>query len=92
MISSVTTSAASSRKCVGLLLAAHAAAAMASAQRQAQFWSRLWRRIIWIGQAKGILMQRYQITAAGVLLLIRASQKANFNSVTSSVTSLLLGN
>ena len=62
---------------VGLLLAAHAAIAMAGAQQQEQLVQSITTRDL-IGQAKGILMERHKITAEQAFtLLIRASQLAN---------------
>ena len=62
---------------VGLLLAAHAAVAMASAQREDHLLHAMATRDL-IGQAKGILMERYKITGDQAFsLLIRASQNAN---------------
>ncbi|MCA1702460.1 MAG: GAF and ANTAR domain-containing protein [Actinobacteria bacterium] len=62
---------------VGLLLAAHAAIAMASAQQQEQLVQAINTRDL-IGQAKGILMERHKITFdQAFTLLIRASQLAN---------------
>lgn len=62
---------------VGLLLAAHAAVAMASAQHEEQLLQAMATRDL-IGQAKGILMERYKITANQAFsLLIRASQDTN---------------
>ncbi|MDQ4092812.1 MAG: GAF and ANTAR domain-containing protein [Actinomycetota bacterium] len=62
---------------VGLLLASHAAIAMASARREDQLARAMDTRDL-IGQAKGILMERYKITGNQAFsLLIRASQDAN---------------
>jgi GAF domain-containing protein len=62
---------------VGLLLASHAAVAMAGAQREEQLLQAMATRDL-IGQAKGILMERYKITASlAFTLLIRASQNTN---------------
>ncbi len=62
---------------VGLLLAAHAAIAMAGAQQQEQLVQAMTTRDL-IGQAKGILMERHKITSEQAFtLLIRASQLAN---------------
>ena len=61
----------------GLLLASHAALAMAAARTQAGLLTALDTREV-IGQAKGILMERYKIT--GVLafgLLVASSQGMN---------------
>jgi transcriptional regulator with GAF, ATPase, and Fis domain len=62
---------------VGLLLAAHAAIAMAGAQQQEQLVQAITTRDL-IGQAKGILMERHKITAEQAFtILIRASQLGN---------------
>lgn len=62
---------------VGLLLAAHAAIAMAGAQQQEQLVQAIATRDL-IGQAKGILMERHKITAEQAFtLLIRTSQLTN---------------
>ncbi|HEX6404445.1 MAG TPA: GAF and ANTAR domain-containing protein [Pseudonocardiaceae bacterium] len=62
---------------VGLLLAAHAAVAMASAQREEHLFRAMGTRDL-IGQAKGILMERHKVTANQAFsLLIRASQNTN---------------
>ena len=62
---------------VGLMFASHAAIALADAQELADIKSALVNRDV-IGQAKGILMERFKITADGAfLLLTRASQKTN---------------
>jgi GAF domain-containing protein len=62
---------------VGLLLAAHAAVAMASAQHEQHLLQAMATRDL-IGQAKGILMERYKITGDQAFsLLIRVSQNAN---------------
>jgi AmiR/NasT family two-component response regulator len=62
---------------VGLLLASHAAVAMAGAQHEEQLLQAVATRDL-IGQAKGILMERYKITADQAFsLLIRASQDTN---------------
>ncbi len=62
---------------VGLLLAAHAAVAMASARREEQLVRAMETRDL-IGQAKGILMERYKITGdQAFCLLIRVSQNTN---------------
>jgi GAF domain-containing protein len=62
---------------VGLLLAAHAAVAMASARREEQLVQAIETRDL-IGQAKGILMERYQITGDQAFsVLIQASQVTN---------------
>lgn len=62
---------------VGLLFVSHAAVAMASAQKQDQMAEGLATRDL-IGQAKGILMERYGIDAQKAFsLLTRASQHRN---------------
>ncbi|MBM9469116.1 GAF and ANTAR domain-containing protein [Nakamurella leprariae] len=62
---------------VGLLLASHAAIAMMGAQQQHHMRSALANRDL-IGQAKGVLMERYKITAdRAFALLVRASQESN---------------
>jgi GAF domain-containing protein len=62
---------------VGLLLAAHAAVAMASVRREEQLARAIETRDL-IGQAKGILMERYKITGNQAFsLLIQASQTTN---------------
>ncbi|WP_305787350.1 GAF and ANTAR domain-containing protein [Symbioplanes lichenis] len=62
---------------VGLLLAAHAAIAMAGARREHDLTLALSTRDA-IGQAKGILMERHKITGDQAFhLLVRASQHAN---------------
>ena len=62
---------------VGLLFAAHAAVAVAGAKVQDQLRVGLNTRDL-IGQAKGILMERYRITAdQAFLVLTRASQDTN---------------
>lgn len=62
---------------VGLLLASHAAIAMASAQREEHLLHAMSTRDL-IGQAKGILMERHKITVTEAFsMLIRASQNAN---------------
>ena len=61
----------------GLILAAHAALAMNTITRGRQFRSALVSRDI-IGQAKGMLMERYEIGAAAAFsLLTRLSQESN---------------
>lgn len=60
-----------------LLFAAHAAVAMAGAQAQAQLREAMTTRDL-IGQAKGILMERFKLTGEqAFLLLVRASQTSN---------------
>jgi len=62
---------------VALLFAAHAAVAMVGAQEQAQLRSALGTRDV-IGQAKGILMERFKITPDQAFrLLAAASQQTN---------------
>jgi hypothetical protein len=62
---------------VGLLFAAHAAIAYAGVRKEAQLAQALASRDI-IGQAKGILMERYKVTAeCAFLMLARASQITN---------------
>lgn len=62
---------------IGLLLASHAAVAMAGAQRQEHLVRAIETRDL-IGQAKGILMERYRVTAdQAFTLLIRVSQTTN---------------
>jgi GAF domain-containing protein len=62
---------------LGLLFAAHAAIALADAQELDELRSALANRDV-IGQAKGILMERFKITAdTAFLLLAKASQQTN---------------
>ncbi|WP_223982745.1 GAF and ANTAR domain-containing protein [Arthrobacter sp. NicSoilB8] len=62
---------------VGLLVAAHAAVAFADSQKISQLSEALVSRQL-IGQAEGILMERYKITAEqAFLLLSRVSSKSN---------------
>jgi putative methionine-R-sulfoxide reductase with GAF domain len=62
---------------IGLLFVSHAAVAMAGAQKQDQLLSGLDARDL-IGQAKGILMERYKVDAQKAFaLLVRASQHTN---------------
>ena len=62
---------------VGLLVAAHAAMAFADSQKISQLGEALISRQL-IGQAEGILMERYKITAEqAFLLLSRVSSKSN---------------
>lgn len=62
---------------VGLALAAHAAVALAGAQREDNLRRAVDNRDL-IGQAKGILMERYKITGEQAFqVLARASQQAN---------------
>jgi GAF domain-containing protein len=62
---------------VGLLFASHAAIALADAQELEDVRSALINRDV-IGQAKGILMERFKITAdQAFLLLTKASQQSN---------------
>ncbi len=60
---------------VGLLFASHAAVAFAAAQKQQNFGQAVATRDL-IGQAKGILMERYKVTADEAFgLLVSASQQ-----------------
>lgn len=62
---------------IGLLFASHAAIALVGAQHEHSLHAALVNRDI-IGQAKGILMERYKIDAqAAFKLLLRASQDNN---------------
>ena len=62
---------------VGLIFAAHAAIAYADARKEYQLAQALATRDL-IGQAKGILMERYKITGErAFLVLTRASQTSN---------------
>ncbi|MCB5291372.1 GAF and ANTAR domain-containing protein [Arthrobacter sp. SO3] len=62
---------------IGALVAAHAAVAVAGSKQVSQLTSALDTRDL-IGQAKGILMERYKITAQqAFLLLSRASSELN---------------
>jgi len=62
---------------IGALVAAHAAVAVAGSQQVSQLTHALDTRDL-IGQAKGILMERYKITAQqAFLLLSRASSELN---------------
>lgn len=62
---------------IGLLFASHAAVAMVGAQHEHNLIAALVGRDI-IGQAKGILMERYQITdTAAFAVLARTSQYSN---------------
>lgn len=62
---------------IGALVAAHAAVAVAGSQQVSQLTQALDTRDL-IGQAKGILMERYKITAQqAFLLLSRASSEMN---------------
>jgi transcriptional regulator with GAF, ATPase, and Fis domain len=62
---------------VGLLFAAHAAVAMADAQEQRNLRSAIETREL-IGQAQGILMERFKITAHEAFrVLVHASQATN---------------
>ncbi len=62
---------------VGLLFASHAAVALAQAQKVNHLGTALASRDL-IGQAKGVLMERYKITAdQAFALLARASQATN---------------
>jgi transcriptional regulator with GAF, ATPase, and Fis domain len=62
---------------IGLLFASHAAVAMSGAQRQEHLNKAIAARDV-IGQAKGILMERYKLTADQAFsVLARASQHSN---------------
>jgi GAF domain-containing protein len=62
---------------VGMLVAAHAAVAFADSQKISQLSEALASRQL-IGQAEGILMERYKITAEqAFVLLSRASSRSN---------------
>jgi hypothetical protein len=62
---------------VGLLFVSHASVAMAGAQKRDQLAAGLATRDL-IGQAKGILMERYQIDAQRAFaLLVKVSQHHN---------------
>ena len=62
---------------IGLLFAAHAGVAMADAQEQQHLRKAIDSRDL-IGQAKGILMERYKMSAdQAFALLVRVSQAAN---------------
>ena len=62
---------------IGLILAQHAAVAMAGAAAEHQFRTGLASRDI-IGQAKGLLMQRNNLTGVQAFaMLTRASQDVN---------------
>lgn len=62
---------------VGLIVASHAAVALADAQQVRQLHEAMQSRDL-IGQAKGILMERYKITGhQAFLLLAKASQHTN---------------
>jgi AmiR/NasT family two-component response regulator len=66
---------------VGLLFASHAAVAMSGAQQQEHMGKAISARDV-IGQAKGILMERYKITADQAFsVLARASQQSNIKLV-----------
>ena len=66
---------------VGLLFAAHAAVAMAGAQREQDLVRAVSARDM-IGQAKGILMERHRMTGDQAFrVLVRASQQANVKLV-----------
>ncbi|MGY1713314.1 GAF and ANTAR domain-containing protein [Geodermatophilus sp. SYSU D01106] len=61
----------------GLAIASHAAIALAGAQTEHHLRTAIDSRDL-IGQAKGILMERYKLTAAQAFaVLVRASQEAN---------------
>ncbi|KQS54705.1 hypothetical protein ASG36_19800 [Geodermatophilus sp. Leaf369] len=62
---------------VGSMLASHAAIALAGAQREEGLYGRMTHRDA-IGQAKGILMERYKVTADEAFgLLVRSSSVTN---------------
>lgn len=62
---------------VGLMFAFHAAVAYASVRRQAQLTEALATRLV-IGQAQGILMQRYDLDEGPAFaVLVRASRSVN---------------
>ena len=62
---------------VGLLFAAHAAVALAGAEHEANLRAGMDHRDL-IGQAKGILMERYRLTAVQAFdLLVRTSSLTN---------------
>lgn len=62
---------------IGLLFVSHAAVAMAGAQKKDQFAESVATRDL-IGQAKGILMERYQIDSLKAFaVLVRVSQSSN---------------
>ncbi|HYP46035.1 MAG TPA: GAF and ANTAR domain-containing protein [Propionibacteriaceae bacterium] len=62
---------------VGLLFASHAAVALAGAQKQDQLAASMATRDL-IGQAKGMLMERYQIDAQRAFaVMVRVSQDSN---------------
>ncbi len=66
---------------VGLLFAAHAAVAMSGAQQQEHMRKAISARDV-IGQAKGILMERYKLTAdQAFTVLAQASQQSNIKLV-----------
>ncbi|MCK5755047.1 MAG: ANTAR domain-containing protein, partial [Mycobacterium sp.] len=62
---------------MAVALGAHAAIALSAARRSEQFHSALYTRDV-IGQAKGIIMERYRIgSGAAFELLTRLSQDTN---------------
>jgi GAF domain-containing protein len=62
---------------LGAMLATHAAAALIAADRQTQFDSALAGRDV-LGQAKGVLMERFKIDAVHAFnLMVRLSQDTN---------------
>jgi transcriptional regulator with GAF, ATPase, and Fis domain len=66
---------------IGLLFASHAAVAMSGAQRLEDLGKAVAGRDV-IGQAKGILMERYKINAdQAFMVLARASQQSNIKLV-----------
>jgi transcriptional regulator with GAF, ATPase, and Fis domain len=66
---------------VGLLFASHAAVAMSGAQQEEQLNKAIAARDV-IGQAKGILMERYKVTAdQAFTMLARVSQQTNIKLI-----------
>ncbi len=62
---------------IGAMLATHAATALIAADRQTQFESALASRDL-IGQAKGILMERFKVDAVRAFaLMTKLSQDSN---------------
>jgi AmiR/NasT family two-component response regulator len=62
---------------IGSVLAAHAAAAILASRDSQQLQAALLSRDL-IGQAKGILMERYQVDAVGAFdMLLKLSQQMN---------------
>lgn len=73
---------------IGLLYASHIAVAVAAAQKSSHLVAALGRRDV-IGQAKGVLMERYKITAEQAFgLSAKASQESNlkFHEVAERLT------